>query len=276
MPQSEDEWLKVSEGFRKSWNFPHALGAVDGKHIAIKKPPGSGSFFFNYKKFFSIVLMAVVDPNYEFIVADVGVNGRVSDGGVISHTDFGRMMDNQQLAIPPPEKLCDDDVMPMPYVFVGDEAFSLTANFMKPYPGRGAEEDDIYNEKCIFNYRLSRARMVVENAFGILASRFGVFQRQMLLSPEKAQTVTLACCYLHNFLRRKSKRYIMQGTVDWEDENGTVHGGSWRDSQIETHGLQATQRKNASDKAKDIRDMFRRYFCTKGSVPWQRQSYHFV
>lgn len=118
--------------------------------------------------------------------------------------------------------------------------------------------------------------MVVENAFGILASRFGVFQRQMLLSPEKAQTVTLACCYLHNFLRRKSNRYIMQGTVDWEDENGTVHGGSWRDSQIEIHGLQATQRRNASDKAKDIRDMFRRYFCTKGSVPWQRQSHHFV
>ena len=192
MPQSEDDWLKVSEGFRKSWNFPHVLGAVDGKHVAIKKPPGSGSYFFNYKKFFSIVLMAVADANY--IVADVGVNGRVSDGDVISHTDFGRMMD--KLAIPPPEKLCNDDVIPMPFVFVGDEAFSLTENFMKPYPGRGAEEDDLYNEKCIFNYRLSRARRVMENAFGILVSRFGVFQRQMLLSPEKAQTVTLACCYL--------------------------------------------------------------------------------
>lgn len=48
--------------------------------------------------------MAVVDSNYEFIVADVGVNGRVSDGGVISHTDFGRMMDNHELAIPPPGK----------------------------------------------------------------------------------------------------------------------------------------------------------------------------
>ncbi|GFO43143.1 ankyrin repeat domain-containing protein 27 [Plakobranchus ocellatus] len=73
MPQSEDDWLKISEGFRKSWNFPHALGAIDGKHVAIIKPPGSGSYFYNYKKFFSIVLMAVVDANYEFIVADVGV-----------------------------------------------------------------------------------------------------------------------------------------------------------------------------------------------------------
>lgn len=129
---------------------------------------------------------------------------------------------------------------------------------------------ELYNEKCVFNYRLSRGRRVVENAFGILASRFGVFQRQMLLSPEKAQAVTLACCYLHNFLRRKSRRYIMQGTVDWEDENGSVHGGSWRDLQIEIHGLQATQRRNASEKAKDTRDLFRRYFCTKGSLPWQR------
>ena len=140
---------------------------------------------------------------------------------------------------------------------------------MKPYPGNIAGDDILDNEKFIFNYRLSRARRVVENAFGILVSRFGVFQRQMLLSPEKAQTVTLACCYLHNFLRRKSNRYIMQGTVDWEDENGTAHKGSWRDLQIEAHGLQTTQRRNASDKAKDVRELFRRYFCTKGSVPWQ-------
>ena len=73
----------------------------------------------------------------------------------------------------------------MPFVFSGDDAFSLTDNSTKPYSGRGAEEDDVYNDKCIFNCRLGRAGRVVENAFGILASKFGVFQRQMLLSPEK-------------------------------------------------------------------------------------------
>jgi len=264
MPQSEDEWLDVSEGFRKTWNFPHALGAVDGKHVAIKKPPGSGSYYFNYKKFFSIVLMAAANSNYEFIFADVGVNGRVSDGGVISHTKFGKMMDKQDIAVPPPKEICENDVIPIPYVFLGDDAFPLTENFMKPYPGR-----DLDKEKSIFNYRLSRARRVIENVFGILVSRFGVFHRPIQLSPEKAQTVTLACCYLHNFLRRKSHRYIMQGTVDWEDENGIVNSGLWRESQIEIHRLQTTQIRNASDKAKDIRDLFRHYFCTKGSVKWQ-------
>ncbi|KAK3764954.1 hypothetical protein RRG08_045756 [Elysia crispata] len=74
--------------------------------------------------------------------------------------------------------------------------------------------------------RVYKARRVVEDTFGILASRFGVFQRQMLLSSEKAQIVILACCCLQNFLNRMSKRYIMQGTVDWEDENEVVQMGS--------------------------------------------------
>lgn len=83
--------------------------------------------------------MAAVDANYEFIVADVGVKDRVSDEMFFSFTDFGRMMDNQELAIPLPlpEKCCDDDMIPVPF-FVEVEAFSLTENFMKPSPGRGA------------------------------------------------------------------------------------------------------------------------------------------
>ena len=79
-----------------------------GNSLLLKKPPGSGSYYFNYKKFFSIVLMAVVDSNYKFIVGDVGANGRVSDGGVISNIDFGQVMDNKERAMPPLRKRCDD------------------------------------------------------------------------------------------------------------------------------------------------------------------------
>jgi hypothetical protein len=157
----------------------------------------------------------------------------------------------------------------MPFVFLGDDAFSLTENLMKPNSRNGTGHLDI--EKRIFNYRVSRARRVVEYAFGILVSRFGVFQRDILLSPEKAQVVTLACCYLHNYLRRKSSAYMAPGTVDWEDENGVVHAGSWRACQTESQNLQATFGRNASERAKQIRDLYKVYFCTKGSVPWQRQ-----
>lgn len=77
LPQTAEEWQKVAKDFESQWNAPHVIGAIDGKHVEIKKPPGSGSYYYNYKKTFSIVLMAVVNANYEFIMVDVGTNGRV-------------------------------------------------------------------------------------------------------------------------------------------------------------------------------------------------------
>ena len=133
LPTSEDDWRLVSEEFRSQWNFPHCLGAIDGKHVSIKKPVGSGSFYFNYTKFFSIVLMAVVNAKYEFLMVDVGINGRVSDGGVINQTEFGRRFNKHQLHLPRPEVLEEGDSVPLPYAFVGDDEFAMTENMLKPY-----------------------------------------------------------------------------------------------------------------------------------------------
>jgi len=66
MPREED-WIKISNEFNKIWNFPNCTGAIDGKHIAIQCPPCSGSEYFNYKGFHSIVLQAVVDAHAKFI-----------------------------------------------------------------------------------------------------------------------------------------------------------------------------------------------------------------
>jgi len=68
---------------------------------------------------------------------------------------------------------------------------------MKPYGQTG-----LTAEQLIFNYRLSRPRRVVENSFGILVSRFGVLQRPITLSPQKAQIIVLTFCCLHNYLLR--------------------------------------------------------------------------
>ena len=83
VPSSGEEWNEVANGFKTNWNFPNCLGALDGKHIAIKAPEHSGSTFYNYKGFFSIVLLTLLDTDYKFTFVDVGFNGRISDGGVL-------------------------------------------------------------------------------------------------------------------------------------------------------------------------------------------------
>lgn len=61
IPTTAEEWRPIHRKFGKRWNFHHCLGAIDGKHVAIRKPAKSGSLYYNYKGFFSIILLAVVD-----------------------------------------------------------------------------------------------------------------------------------------------------------------------------------------------------------------------
>ncbi|KAM4049142.1 uncharacterized protein ACNLHF_006590 [Anomaloglossus baeobatrachus] len=169
-PKTVEEWQKIASDFEHLWQFPNCGGALDGKHVRITQPLNSGSYFYNYKGYFSIILMALVNANYEFIAVDVGMNGRVSDGGVLEHTGFGERLQNGELHLPPNS----DTTANLNFVFVGDEAFPLHPNLMKPFP-----QKSLTAERQRFNYRLSRARRVVENAFGIMKSRFRLALKEL-------------------------------------------------------------------------------------------------
>lgn len=112
----------------------------------------SGSRFHDYKGNESILLMAAIGPEYEFINVDVGMNRRMSDSGNWSRNSFRKALEDESnpLDIPPPKPLPGRS-MNTPHVLVGDDAFGLTSYMMKPYPQIGLTED-----KKNFNYRLSR------------------------------------------------------------------------------------------------------------------------
>ena len=81
-PPSEQLWRDTARDFKNLWHCPNCIGAIDGKHVKIRAPPNSGSGFYNYKGYFSIVLLAVCDPHYRFLMVDIGDNGRQGDAGV--------------------------------------------------------------------------------------------------------------------------------------------------------------------------------------------------
>nr|CAH7744377.1 unnamed protein product [Callosobruchus chinensis] len=273
-PTSETEWKKISDDYEKIWNFPHCLGAMDGKHVVIEAPIHSGSEFYNYKGTFSIVLFAIANANYNFLYASVGCQGRISDGGVFKSTSFHKLMEESALNRP---KNCNllGRQLPVPYVLVADDAFPLTTAIMKPYSGH----QEKHSKNRVFNYRLSRARRVVENVFEILAAVFRVLRKPMLLQPEKAEKIVLTCVLLHNnYLRKNAKTrssYNPPGTFDKEDlETGTIEPGSWRrDSQPSASFLPLMNiPRKASMEAWAIRDEYAEYFMTnQGQVPWQLQ-----
>ena len=243
---------------------------MDGKHIVIQKPAFSGSMFYTYKRTFAIQLLAVVDANYRFIYVDVGVQGRIGDAGVFLNSSLCEAMTRELLNIPKPEPLSNSSPEAVPYVFIADEAFPLKTNILKPYASRGLDL-----QERSFNYRLSRGRRIVENAFGILASRFRVFHTNIALNPSKVQDIVLAATVLHNLLRQLSPATYSPPTwFDTEDtDSGTIAPAEWR-RQTNTRGLldinscPPNQRKLATD-AKHVRDIFKRYFMNEGQVPWQ-------
>ncbi len=87
-PSTEAEWRTIATRFGERWNFHRTLGAIDGKHVRIRKPNKSGSQYYNYKGYFSIILLAIVDADYRFIYVQSGAPGRCADSGLFKECDL--------------------------------------------------------------------------------------------------------------------------------------------------------------------------------------------
>lgn len=253
---TEELWKNTARRFQERWQFPNCIGALDGKHIQIQAPANSGSLFHNYKGTFSVVLLALVDAEGRFLAVDVGGFGSNSDGGIYANSSLGQALQAGTLEVPAPCPLTSaPELGPMPFVIVADEAFPLKTFLLRPYPGKRLPEDH-----RVFNYRLSRARRIVENAFGTLSQCWRVYQRRLQVSPDTADSIIKATCILANYLRGADGNRI----TDVEDEGADDEDGN------ALGAIRNLRGNRASAEALRVRDTFRQYFTSPaGQVPWQ-------
>lgn len=237
----EDDFRKIADDYYNIWNFPNCIGSIDGKHIRIICPSHSGSMFYNYKHFFSIVLQGLVDANYKFININVGGYGKQSDGGTFrSSALFLNLLDGR-LKVPDACALPNSEIT-VPFVIIGDEAYPLLPNLLKPYGRHQLHVDEEY-----FNIRLSRARRTVECAFGLIYSKWRVLATAIQTSVDVADDIVKCICLLHNIIiDREGMEHILSEITTLQQINTTQH-------------QTASGRPNQT--AANIRNLFKMYLC---------------
>ena len=246
LPTTEEQWKVGSQAFLDKWNFHHVIGAIDGKHIAIEGPAGGGSVYYNYKGYHSIVLLAVVDAEGRFLYIDVGANGSASDGGIFQVTPLREALEKELAHLPSPEPLPGDD-QPVPYYLLGDNAFPMKSWLQKPFPQRGLDA-----AARNYNYRLSRARRIVENAFGMLAQRFWLFLTTINVRPKTVEKLVIVGCILHNLLRNKVPHVYPLPQVDDDTPS------SWYLDPLD--GLEPRRRQEGSAIGRNVRNYLKEYY----------------
>lgn len=268
-PKTTADWVNHGEEFYQEWAVPNCLGALDGKHISTEFPQNAGSAFFNYKNCHSLVLMAICDARYCFTFVNIGSYGGENDSSVFQQSEFGRAFDQipTKFGIPAGSNYGGRT---LPYVLIGDDIFPLKPWLIKPYPGKKLQE-----EQRVYNYRLSRARRTIENAFGILAARWRIFRRPIKANVDLVYNITRACLCLHNYLRlTENASYIPSGFIDSEDSSGIIIPGSWRNVVREDNISLTNHPKIGGNRytfeAEKTQKSFKDYFNSEaGSVPWQ-------
>ncbi|CAG7816181.1 unnamed protein product [Allacma fusca] len=239
---------------------------MEFKHLYL---PSQGSDLFIYKKYFSTNLLGCVDANianYKFIVAIIGCNGSKSDSGILERSSFGDCLHKETIPIPPP-KAPPGYSAELTHVFIGDQGFPLKPNLLRPYP----LDLNLTDETKVFNFPLSRARRVVENAFGIMAARWRFFHTPIDAKEDLVRLIVQAAIVLHKFLM-DCKDSCVRITPD-SDNNDDVLPGSWRtDTEGDSGLINDTRRggNNSSSRARDVRTQFVNYLNSReGAVDWQ-------
>ncbi|XP_043257511.1 protein ALP1-like [Colletes gigas] len=196
--KSEEDWIEIANRFYERTKFPNVIGALDAKHVRIKKPENSDSSFFRYKSYFSCILMAWADADYNFVYVDVGAHEN-SDSDIFKTFDMGKRLVENSLNVPSERKLPNDDEgKAVPFYLLGDKTIGLSDSILRPYEGK-----NLSYAKKIYNYRHSRAHKVVDCTFRMLVNKWRILHRPLDHHMDFSVAVIQACCLLHNYVRSK-------------------------------------------------------------------------
>lgn len=185
---------------------------------------------------------------------------------------MGKAFEDGSMSLPESEHLPGCSLPLLPHYLVGDEIFALKPWLMRPYPEKNIKED-----QSIFNYRLSRARRVIENCFGTLVARWRIFRRAIQSKVETVQKTVQATITLHNYLRQTDTTcYCPAGFVDSFDGSGNILPGEWRRITSADDGsgafcsLPATRGTRYRNHAIEMREALKAYVNSEeGAVSWQ-------
>ena len=203
-----DELAHVIANYKEKWGFPMCAGAIDGTHIPISTPQQNHASYINRKSYHSIVMQALVDSNYIFRDIVVGWPGSVHDARVFSNSQLYVLGCSGRL-FPPDmkEEILGQEIHP---VILADPAYPMLNWLLKGYP----ENVNTPRIQRRFNYRLSRARMTVENTFGRWKGRFPRFSKRLDMEVDGAVEVVAAACVIHNICEMRKEPYF----VEWLQE----------------------------------------------------------
>lgn len=193
-------------------------------------------------------MLAIADADYCFTAIDVGSYGANTDSNILKNSALGVKLRAGNLNIPQAQTLPYEETgKPMPFVIVGDEAFAQSEHIMRPYSKR-----NLSMKQRVCNYRISRARRLVECTFGILANKWRIFHRPLDVQTKLADDIVKSCCVLHNFVRRRDGIRVEDECYECPLEG------------LSGHGLRADY------SGIEVRDYFSNYFISpQGSLPWQ-------
>ena len=203
-PSNEQEILDLIVDMEELWQFPYAFGAIDGTHISIKCPFGGAEAkkeYYNFKIFYSIVVMSMVDAKCRFLWASAGFPGNTHDATIFKATAMYEHLSNN-MNVQMGQTVDDVNVQPQ---ILGDSAFPHTTWLQKPFSNANLTEQQQY-----FNYRLSRARMIVECAYGQLKGRWRILERKCESDNFSTRSMALACIVLHNICIAKNDQLPAQ------------------------------------------------------------------